>query len=83
MADVINDLQEMEYILSREKHRFDEIKSSMEYFFEDFFFGDDPVLLRFKNLYEEKLEPIEKKMFPAVDVFRQFLHQQIDILETI
>ena len=65
-------LQEFADKLRREIYRLDEIKSSMEQFFNGFDFHN-AVIHRFKIDYDERMKLIEEKLLPAMEEYLKSL----------
>jgi len=74
-------LREFAQSLRTESERFYNIKGSMDSQLHGFWW-DDPVAVRFKSRYTESLEPIEKKLLPAMDKYQQHLDKEAVIVDT-
>ena len=63
--------------LKDETERFQSIKSTMDNQLKSGFLWDDPVAQRFRAQYEEGLQPIEKKLVPAMAKYYQYLNELV------
>jgi hypothetical protein len=65
-------LRQFAQLLSSKRENFEQIKGTMDNTLQSFLW-DDPVAYKFKTDYEEKLQPLKEKLFPAMVKYEDYL----------